>query len=158
MSLRHRVADAAAQRLAARRSVDAALLVAAWASRLEDILPSDEFCVEAEQQMLRIRGIGPLKGASMIGSPGLVLRLPLPESYRLKLLFEDECRDLQHFVTRVRHEPWPFSDAEPDVSVDDQTIRISWRSPADRTTVLSVPPIERAEVGPVDSGTLSNDA
>lgn len=134
------------QRLLLRPRLDASKLAVAWAARLRDVLPPAEFEVSVTGDVVRIKGLGARQGFGLVSTPAPALRLPVPVSQRLRAFVDSASSDLQAFVTSAQGEPWPGADAEPHVTVDDESVCVRWRD-GDGGTVIEMRPMTRAEIG-----------
>jgi len=129
-----------------RPRIDAAKLAEAWAARLRDVLPQDEFEVSVSSDVVRIKGLGARQGFGLVSTPAPALRLPVPVPQQLRAFVDSASRDLQAFITNARGEPWPGADAEPQVTVDAESICVEWRE-GSGGPLIEMRPMTRAEIG-----------
>jgi hypothetical protein len=117
------------------------------AGRLEEILPADDFEVEARLGVLNIRGVGRFQGSSTVSTPALVLAISEGSwEERLGAVFMTEGENLQDFLTHVYGEPWPARDATPHVCVTAEDIRLWWGGPTEDDASMKLRPISRQEL------------
>lgn len=122
-------------------------LTAAWAERVREIVPSEEFEVTTAREVMNIRGKGRLRGFSCVSLPALNLRVGHSIEEQLKVTFQEEGKKLQDLLTKLNRAPWPASGAEPYARVTSEFITIWWGGPAENEAIICTKPISRAEVG-----------
>jgi hypothetical protein len=122
-------------------------LTYAIAARISEILPSDEFELQANDMTITIKGIGRCTGYSYSTAPFLLWNLASPASERLEHIFEIQSRGLQEFITKARHEPWPAKGAEAHVRVTTDEVAVWWGGPSEVDSLVTLSPISRRDLG-----------
>jgi hypothetical protein len=115
--------------------------------RLRDILPSNEFDLDTDGSTIRITGVGLCRGNSYSTIPWLLLGLPGSDSERLERILKIYGRDVQKFLTKARHEPWPANGAESHVRVTLDTVDVWWGGSDESDAVVRLRTISRRELG-----------
>jgi hypothetical protein len=123
------------------------VLTYAIAERISEILPSDEFELQAKDITINIRGIGRCSGYSYSTAPSLLWNLASPASERLEKIFEIQSRGLQEFITKARHEPWPAKGTDAHVRVTTDEVTVWWGGPREADALVTLSPISRRELG-----------
>jgi hypothetical protein len=125
-----------------------ARLIGALVERIGEIAPPDfEVTTVADGHLLVIRGIGPRAGSSSTSSPGMFVRLPLPASLRLRILFENVASGVQEFFEQAAGQPWPAAGASPQVRVTDTEVHVWYGDNDENTAVVRLKSFHRTELG-----------
>ena len=125
-----------------------ASLVGALVERIGEIAPPDfEVTTVADGRLLVIRGLGPRAGSSSTSWPGMFLRMPLPASLRLRILFENVASGVQEFFAEATGQSWPAAGASPHVRVTDTDVHVWYGDSDENTAVVRLKSFDRAELG-----------
>jgi hypothetical protein len=130
-----------------QRTDQGGVLTCAIAAGIREILPSDEFELQATDMTISIKGIGRCSGYSYSTAPFLLWNLALPASARLEQIFEIQSRGLQEFITKARHEPWPAKGAKAHVRVTPEEVVVWWGGPREADAHVTLRPISREKLG-----------
>jgi hypothetical protein len=115
------------------------------AERYSEILPSGRFKVEVRGTCVMMRALPPGRSAgSTAHGPGwVVLMVPAPREFQLRLFLESEARSVQEFVRHFVTD-WPHPNAEPHVAVTDQQLRVWYGTNDEAAAPVRLRPLERA--------------
>jgi hypothetical protein len=121
-------------------------LVSGWVERVREILPADEFDVDARGTAF---SIAPRHGDGRWGVTTPIIMLSLPGSPREKLVrtYRMLAESIPEMICEVRGEQWPGQDPQTHVSVGSDQIDVWWESAADPDATVRLRPIPRAELG-----------
>jgi hypothetical protein len=131
----------------AERISEAEKLTAVIAERIAEVLPGHGFQLKLVHPIISVNGVGEMYGNGYSTAPAIIWYLQLPASQRLQMIFENQARELQRFLSNVRGEPWPGQRSQPHVHVTASMIHAWWGGSAEADAVVRLRPISRAEVG-----------